>query len=176
MNASISMSAGRDGSAGQAGQLDRGVIEQFLYLEARLQDEHRYDEWEALWADDALYWVPAGADDIDPSRQVSYIYDNRARIASRIRQLKTGQRHAQAPVSRMRRLISNVEVQPAAADGVVVVESNFMLIESRHARLVTWAGRTIHRLRSEAGGFRMSGKKVLLVNNDAPIPNMAFLI
>ena len=162
--------------AGAQGQADRSAVEQFLYLEARLQDEHRYDEWEALWTDDALYWVPAGGDDIDPSRQVSYIYDNRARIASRIRQLKTGQRHAQSPVSRMRRLISNVEVHAEDAQGVLVAESNFILVESRHARLVTWAGRTIHRLRSEGGSFRMCGKKVLLVNNDAPIPNMAFLI
>ncbi len=170
------MSALQNVKAGVQGQADRNVVEQFLYLEARLQDEHRYDEWEALWADDALYWVPAGGDDIDPSRQISYIYDNRARIASRIRQLKTGQRHAQAPVSRMRRLISNIETKPEDASGVLVVEANFLLVESRHARLVTWAGRTIYRLRPDGGSFKMSGKKVLLVNNDAPIPNMAFLI
>ena len=65
--------------------LDRTQIEEFLFLEARLQDEHRYDEWEALWEDDALYWVPM-KDDADPERSVSYIYDNRARLASRIRQ------------------------------------------------------------------------------------------
>ena len=172
MNASAGMQAGRDVAA----RTERDAVEQFLYLEARLQDEHRYGEWEALWTDDALYWVPAGGDDIDPSRQVSYVYDNRARIASRIRQLQTGQRHAQSPVSRMRRLISNVEVHAEDTQGVLVAESNFILIESRHARLVTWAGRTIHRLRSEGSSFRMCGKKVLLVNNDAPIPNMAFLI
>lgn len=169
------MSALQNVRGDAAAQVDRSV-EQFLYLEARLQDEHRYDEWEALWTDDALYWVPAGGDDIDPSRQVSYIYDNRARIASRIRQLKTGQRHAQAPVSRMRRLISNVEIAPWEASGILTVEANFLLVESRHARLVTWAGRTIYRLCELDGSFKMSSKKVLLVNNDAPIPNMAFLI
>ena len=40
-------------------------VEQFLFYEARLADEHRYEEWERLWTDDALYWVPANGDDID---------------------------------------------------------------------------------------------------------------
>ena len=26
-------------------------------------DEHDYDAWEALWTDDALYWVPAGGEE-----------------------------------------------------------------------------------------------------------------
>ena len=34
----------------------------FIYTEARLADESRYAEWEALWDDDAVYWV-AGVSD-----------------------------------------------------------------------------------------------------------------
>ena len=41
-------------------------VEQFLYREARFADESDYDSWEALWTDDALYWVPAGNDSGDP--------------------------------------------------------------------------------------------------------------
>ena len=40
-------------------------VSQFIYREARLQDEHAYDEWEALWTDDAIYWVPANGADIE---------------------------------------------------------------------------------------------------------------
>jgi 3-phenylpropionate/cinnamic acid dioxygenase small subunit len=65
-------------------------IEQFLFLEAHLQDTHAYDEWEALWEDDAIYWVPANGQDTDPDKQMSIIYDNRSRIGIRIEQLKTG--------------------------------------------------------------------------------------
>ena len=32
--------------------------EQFLYHEARLLDEQRYEEWLELFSDDATYWVP----------------------------------------------------------------------------------------------------------------------
>lgn len=154
--------------------IDSSIVE-FIYREARLQDEHRYEEWEALWTDDALYWVPANDDNADPTRQVSYIYDNRSRIASRIQQLKTGQRHAQSPASRMRRVVSNIELE--SEDGADVrAAANFLLIEVRHGEQNVWCGRTLYRLRREDGGLRMQQKKVLLVNNAEPIRNLAFLI
>lgn len=155
--------------------VERESVEAFLFFEARLQDEHRYDEWEALWLDEALYWVPAGDDDADPETQVSYVYDNRARIARRIKQLNTGRRHAQAPPSRMRRLISNIELGEAEGD-LLEVRSNFLLVESRRPELTMWAGHTLHRLKPAGNSFRMALKKVMLVNNDQPIPNLAFLI
>lgn len=151
------------------------AITDFLYLEARLQDDHRYDEWEALWTDDALYWVPANDDNADPTRQVSYIYDNRSRIGSRVRQLKTGDRHAQSPQSRMRRLISNIEVE-SSDDTSVKVAANFLLIEVRHVEQNIWCGRTLYTLRRDGASFKMQSKKVLLVNNAEPIRNLAFLI
>lgn len=154
--------------------LSATAVEQFLYLEARLQDEHRYNEWEALWADeDTLYWVPRRKD-ADPAREVSYIYDNRARLASRIRQLNTGVRHSQAPQSGLRRLISNIEIRENEDD--VEVQSNFILIESRRGNLTTWAGRTTHVLAPDADSFRIKRKTVVLVNCDEAIDNLAFLV
>ena len=37
---------------------DRLQVEAFLYKEARLADESRYSEWEALVDDDMHYWIP----------------------------------------------------------------------------------------------------------------------
>jgi len=78
-------------------------VEQFIYREARLADENRYDEWEELWTDDGVYWVPFGSDESDPETQMSVIYDNRSRIATRIKQFKTGKRHSAIPLPRVRR-------------------------------------------------------------------------
>jgi benzoate/toluate 1,2-dioxygenase subunit beta len=154
--------------------LNAAAVEQFLYLEARLQDEHRYDDWEALWAaEDTLYWVPR-REGADPAREVSYIYDNRARLASRIRQLNTGIRHSQAPQSGLRRLISNIEIGENA-DGVEV-QSNFILVESRRSNLTIWAGRTTHVLVPTGESFRIRRKTVVLVNCDEAIDNLAFLV
>ncbi len=45
-----------------------------------------------------------------PDRHLSRIYDNRARIETRVKLLQSGHRYSQEPPSSMRRLIGNVEV------------------------------------------------------------------
>lgn len=154
------------------------AIEQFIYREARLADEQRYDEWESLWTDDAIYWVPANGDQIDPERQMSIIFDNRARIATRVKQLNTGKRHSQTPPSRLRRLISNFEpLEPESGrEDDFGVGVNFILYESRERGVTMWAGRTHYTLRRVGEELRMARKTVLLVDNDRPLPTMSFLI
>jgi benzoate/toluate 1,2-dioxygenase beta subunit len=156
-------------------ELDLGQIEQFLYREARFADEHDYDAWEALWTDDALYWVPAGDDSIDPGKRVSIIYDNRARISTRLKQLRTGKRYAQSPPSTLRRVISNIEV--LGVEGTdTVVGANGLVAESRTRGVQLWVGRFVYRLRVVDGEIRLAYKKVLLVNADQALPSMTFLI
>lgn len=159
----------------EGAKLDLRSVEQFLYREARLADEHDYEGWESLWTDDAVYWVPAGGDDTDPMQQMSVIHDNRNRISTRIEQLKTGRRHAQVPPSRLRRVISNVEI--VGTEGAdTVVGANFVLVESRERGNQLWAGRTTYRLRVVDGQLRLAYKKVVLVDNDRVLPTLAFLI
>ncbi len=152
-------------------------VERFVYLEAQLADESRYDEWEALLDEEMTYWVPREAG-LDPNRDVSIINDNRARLAKRIRQLKSGTRHSQIPPSWMRRLISNLVIDREEPSSYRVV-SNFALFEmTLHSTeaINIWAGRAEHRLRRSAQGLRMYFKKVVLINGDEPLPSLAFLI
>src|SRR5882672_8533746 len=108
---------------------ERQAATEFVSREARLADEARYAEWHALWTDDAVYWVPATTDaGADPEKHLSHVYDNRARLDTRVKLLLTGNRYSQVPVSRMRRVVSNIEVR-LGADGEFVAESNFMLAE-----------------------------------------------
>ena len=159
--------------------IDRNEIENFLYREARLMDEHQYEEWEALWTDDAIYWVPCGGEDTDPNRDVSIIYDDRPRLAARMGRLKSGAAWAQDPKSRLRRVVSNVEIYEEA-DGDITVYSNFILCEVRMRSVDSWqdmwAGRTTHRLRRDNGALQMAYKKVALVNNDIEIPTLWILV
>lgn len=150
-------------------------IEQFLFLEARLQDTHAYDEWEALWADDATYWVPANGSDTDPEKQMSIIYDNRSRIRIRINQLKTGRRHTQTPRSELARIISNVELVDQS-DSEFDVRANAFIFEDSLRGETMWAARNEYHLRMSDDGFRMVRKKVGLVNNHKPIFTLSFLI
>lgn len=151
-------------------------VEQFIYREARLQDEHRYEDWEALWTDDAVYWVPANGDDIDPEREMSIIYDNRSRIGVRVRQLLSGKRYTQEPPSQLRHIVSNVELLERSASEIRA-GCNVMVFESNLRGDTVWAARTEYTLREQPGGdFRMAFKKVALVNNDKPLYTLSFLI
>ena len=150
-------------------------VEQFVYREARFQDEHLYEDWESLWTDDGVYWVPANGDATDPTKEMSVIFDNRSRIATRVKQLQTGKRHSQSPPSRIRRVISNVELL-GEGDGDVLVGANFVVYESRERGITLWAGRTDYRLRPTEDGLRMARKKIALVNNDRALYTLAFLI
>ena len=159
---------------------DRAEVEQFLYREARLADESDYDAWEALWTDDALYWVPVDGQAGDPRREMSVIYDNRSRISTRLKQLRTGKRYAQAPPSNLRRLLSNIEFlgDVPNPDGGVDLEvgANFLAIESRARGTHLCGGRVTYRLRRDGDALRLAYKKVVLVDNDRPLPTLGFLI
>lgn len=155
-------------------------VEQFLYKEARLADQNDYDSWEALWTDDALYWVPVDGEGDHPRATVSIIFDNRSRISTRMKQVKTGKRYAQAPPSNLRRIIGNVELLGgrANADGGTDLEvaGNFLALESRPRGNNLWGGRTTYRLRRVDGEIRLVYKKVVLVDNEQAVPTLGFLI
>ncbi|MBB3606122.1 3-phenylpropionate/cinnamic acid dioxygenase small subunit [Mycolicibacterium sp. BK556] len=161
-------------------EFDRYEAEQFLFREARFADENDYDSWEALWTDDAHYWVPANGFGDDSGHQMAIINDNRSRIGTRLKQIRTGKRYAQAPPSNMRRLLSNIEflggrTNPAGGTDLEV-GANFLLLESRARGTHLWGGRTTYRLRRTDTGLRLVYKKVVLVDNDRPLPTLGFLI
>jgi len=108
---------------------------------------------------------------------LSHVYDNRARLETRIKLLHTGLRYSQEPASLMRRLVSNIEV--TAESGELVAGSNVLLGElSIQARpeMHWWIGRATRRLRWVDGALKLAAKKVVLVNAAEPLPNVSFLI
>ena len=160
------------------GSSDRTLLDEvtrFIYREARLQDDHAYDEWEALWTDDAIYWIPANGEGTDPENEMSIVYDNRSRISLRIKQFHTGKRFSQTPRSRLRRLVSNIEILDVG-DAEIRATSNAMVFESTTRGDVIWASRNEYTLRREGEALRMAAKKVILVNNETALYSMAFLI
>lgn len=150
-------------------------VSQFLFMEARLQDTHDYDGWEALWTDDAIYWVPANGHDTDPEHQMSILYDNRSRITIRIKQLKTGRHHTQTPRSELARTLSNIEIMAVRGDEVDVI-ANAVIFEDNMRGETLWACRNSYTLRLVAGMLKLVRKKVGLVNNHKPIYTLSFLV
>ena len=150
-------------------------VTQFIYREARLQDEHAYAEWEALWTEDGVYWIPANGEDSDPEQTMSIVYDNRSRISVRIKQLLTGKRHTQTPASALRRVVSNVEMV-ADGDDEVTARANAVIFEATSREERVWATKNVYRLRVVDGKLRMAHKKVVLVNNESALFTISFLV
>ncbi len=159
---------------------EQNEIVTFLIVEARYLDEQRYDEWEALLAEDMFYLIPLNEGEFDPARHASIAADNRRRLGNRLKQLKTGKRYAQDPPSPMRRLLSNVEISRLgdSADEYLV-RCNFALFEFRTQsvnELYTWPGRAEYRLRRTQAGLRMFHKRVDLIIASGAIPSLAFIV
>ncbi len=154
------------------------AVTEFLFREARLQDEHEYAAWEALWTDDGVYWIPANTADgtaVDPEREMSILYDNRSRIRLRVKQLLTGRRHTQEPKSQLRRIIGNIELLAVEGDEIRV-GANSMIFESSIRDDTVWAARNEYLLRYEGDALRMASKKVTLANNNRAIFTLSFLV
>ncbi|SAL12719.1 aromatic-ring-hydroxylating dioxygenase subunit beta [Caballeronia peredens] len=148
---------------------------QFLYHEAALMDAHRFDDWLALWHPEGLYWVPCNTEDLEPNRSISLIYENRRQLDDRVYRLKGRHAHAQSPRSRLLRVVSNVTIEAASKESLIV-HSNFALGEVRSDRQETLFGRCRHVLAFEEGVMLIREKKVFLLNNDTPMNNLTFLI
>ncbi len=152
-------------------------IEHFLYEEARLLDERKFEDWSGLFLDDGIYWVPASPDQKSPLDHVSIFYDDKERMDTRIRRLRHSQVHTQIPHSSTIHLVSNIVLETPAENGDIMVRSNFIMFEDRHAterRL--FAGRYTHRLRKVDGKLRIVQKQVNLTNSSASFPALALPI
>lgn len=151
-------------------------VELLLFREAELADFNRHEEWLSLWTQDLLYWVPCNADDIDPEHRISLIYDDRPKLEERLFRLGTKHAHSQRPQSRLTRLVSNVVLEDYDPARGGAVTSRFMAIEMRRDRPTVWSGRMRHVLARGDNGLRIREKHVFLVNNDAPMGNLTFII
>ena len=143
-------------------------VEVFLFHEARLLDERRFEEWMALFADDGIYWIPATPEQEDPLGEVSIAYEDRQLIDVRVRRLRHPDNFADQPAVRTRRVIGNVMID-AADDKMVVARSNFTFADFQGDEQRLFAGEYVHNLRPVEDGFEIVRKRVNLLNCDAPM-------
>ena len=150
---------------------DRSEIAAFLVHEARLLDERRYDDWLALYTEDAWYWIPLEEGQADPKETVSLMYDDRRLLETRVRRLSQGKLHIQEPKSRTSRIVTNVSIE-ARDDAGATVRSKFIVTEYRRGEQLTYAGTYFHRLVRQGGQFRIAWKKVEVINSEDALPGL----
>lgn len=121
------------------------AVEQFLYAEAELLDQHRYAEWLGLFTEDVHYWAPTRMTrprrerdrEIAARGESAFIEEDLHYLKGRVRRLTSGVSWSEEPPSRTRRLITNVRVRPRD-DGALDVACNFSVYRSRLERHQDW--------------------------------------
>ena len=118
------------------------AITRFLYREARLLDEKRWDEWYALFTEDAYYWVPLTRDQPDGVNHTSLAYEDRLLLQLRIERLKSPRAFSQQPPTRSLHLLQTPTVvpgDPARADEHLM-RTVFQYTESQGDEINTFVG------------------------------------
>lgn len=145
-------------------------VSTFLFHEARLLDERRWDEWEALFLEDGVYWAPATPDQPDPINHVSLMYEERLLRKVRIARFASPVAPSLQPFPRTAHLVTNVMIdRHDEKTGEIAVNSRFLMIEYRRGAQRSFGGAYQHDLLDAPDGLRIRRKKVDLVNCEGPL-------
>jgi benzoate/toluate 1,2-dioxygenase beta subunit len=154
------------------GLVDRRRVEDFIYMESRLLDERRFEEWQELFDEDATYWVPAKVDQKSGLAEVSIFYDDKELIRTRVERLNHPRIHVDNPKTRAVRLVNNIEVSPAEAGATydIRVQAVLCAIVYWQQKQYVYGGRCEYQLRDRDSRLSVYHKRVNLVNCDGLLP------
>jgi 3-phenylpropionate/cinnamic acid dioxygenase small subunit len=163
-------------------------VTEFLYREAELLDERRYDEWLALLADDLRYWMPMrrnvkyGEEQREFTREgqdIAWFDEGKDTLTRRVKQIQTGIHWAEEPVSRISHLVTNVQIveaTPSVAEArEVTTRCRFLIYRNRvETETDILVGKREDVLRSESEGWRIARRKIILDQNVLLSKNLTF--
>ena len=120
----------------------RSEVSDFLYREADLLDERRYEEWLDMLAEDYRYSVPLrmnvhfdDVDELETTRagsEICWFDEGKETVGQRVQQLMTGKHWAEEPVSRVSHLVSNIRLESVELPEVEV-SCRFLVYRNRVA-------------------------------------------
>lgn len=153
--------------------VSREQVIDFIYDEARMLDEGRWDEWLALWLDDGHYWMPLDYKQTDPKR-TSLLYEDMFMLRLRVERLNGARTFSQKPKSRCHHVIQRPFVDRMDEAGIVT-NTSMHYVETRLDDQFLLALTATHELRMLDGALRIANKRVDLLNSDAAFGNIQLL-
>ena len=145
------------------------AVEQFLYRQAEILDERRWDEWLNLFTGDGFYWMPAAADQEVGEGQPNIFWEDLYLMDMRIRRVEHPYAHSQAAGHRTSHVVSNVIIESENdATGEVVARSRFHMVEYRLEEQRYFGGKYRHTLAREDDGYKIKLQRVDIANVEGP--------
>ena len=147
-------------------------IEDFLWEEAELLDDFRYEEWLDLLTDDLVYWMPIRrnvpsremyGEIVDEGPALAWYEDDKATLAKRVSQIRTHVHWADEPFSRVNHIVSNIRVLGWIGPNDVKVKSHFIFYRNRHEdEESTFFGKRVDTLRRTEDGWKIARREIYL--------------
>lgn len=150
------------------------VAEAHLFAEGRALDERAWDDWLALYTEQAVYWVPAWRDEhtltSNPDAEISHIYhDSLSALAERVARVRSGKSVTTLPLARTTHFCTNV-LAVFDTDDAITASASWMVqvYEPRTARQYANCGRYDLELIRAHGAWACRRKRIVLRNDRVP--------
>lgn len=155
-------------------------IEEFLYDESNMLDERRFHDWLSTLADDLQYFMPmeynvkagehATRELTTREKQMSWFNEGKWTLTKRAEQILTGVHWAEEPLSRVCRMVSNVQLTRietnAAGELEVDTSSRFLLYQNRcEYEQYFFVGDRMDRMRLTSEGWRLARREIRIHQN-----------
>ena len=149
---------------------DAAALAAFVFREARLIDEQRWEEWLALFAPDGRYWMPLEYGQTDRRLTASLMDEDLFLLRVRVERLHGNRTYSQKPKSRCHHVLQAPQIdayEPEANRYVLWTAMHY--VETRQDQQDLYAAWARHELAVIEGALRIRLKRVDLVNCDAAL-------
>ncbi len=151
------------------------AIEQFYYREAQLLDDRRFSDWIDLLTEDIHYHMPLRRnvkfgeqyrENSDSESEISWFDEGKVTLAGRVRQINTGLHWAEEPFSRVRHIITNVQILGVRGDELDVTSNFFVWTNRLKDEVNLFIGKRDDVLRRDAEtGWKIAKRTIILDQN-----------
>jgi 3-phenylpropionate/cinnamic acid dioxygenase small subunit len=152
---------------------DDAALIEFVYHEARLIDEKRFDEWYDLYADDCRYWMPLMRGQPQGAAHTSLFDEDKLLLKLRIERLRNPKSYSQAHPSWCQHILQTPSIESRDLQmKIVVLRTPFVYLEYQADQQEVYAGVAWHHLRCGGEGIVITLKKIDLLNCEAALPSL----
>lgn len=143
------------------------AVEQFLYAQAALLDNKRWQDWIDLFTPEGVYWMPPEPSQLHWDGQPAIFAEDRNLMTVRMKRVLHPDAWSQRPLWETNHVVGNVVIDKLAANGDVVVRSRFHVMELRRDDVRHFAGQYTHYLKKTKDGWRIALQRVDMTNAQA---------
>jgi 3-phenylpropionate/cinnamic acid dioxygenase small subunit len=158
-----------------AARIDMSMVIEFIWQEADLLDARDYKSWLKLWTKAGYYVIPVDPQATDFASSLNVVYDDAAMREARATRLQGGLSISSSAGARTVRCVSRFRMLNHDAQ-CCEVRCAQHIAEYKRDRLRILAADITYRLTFSTDGLALDQKVVRLINGDAALHGIGYLL